>query len=367
LGSACKRTVHSASQRGFAAMGAQEFIVKNFLILGLLTVIIFGLICPGPGQFLNNQTIANLTLTDYAIDLIFIVSGLCLDTIADAMQPKALMLGMFLVLFVTPCLAVPILSLNMLIPSLNVSFLQGMALFCVVPTTLSSGVTMITSAKGNVSLAILLTTVTNIFGVFTMSLTAPHIFSLTTIKISTWEMLRELLLLTLLPLIIGMSLRRFVGPLREIAKKYKKPLGLTQNSCILFVVLLNISKARDNLIDAAPQDLAVCLTLAASTHLIYRIIGYFAATAANLPPKDWVTIVLMCSQKSLPVCVSVMASLPAELRSRSGFFIIPCIMAHAAQLIIDSMLAVRWTVKEDGTFERGTPQNGVKAREPLLG
>merc|ERR1719162_2932761 len=193
-----------------------------------------------------------------------------------------------------------------------------------------------------------------------MSWTTPHIFSLGSIKISTWE----LLLLTLLPLCIGMSLRRLVGPLRELAKKYKKPFGLGQNSCILFVVLLNISKARDDLIDAAPADLADCLTLAASVHLVYRIIGYFAATAANLEPKDWVTIVLMCSQKSLPVCVSVMASLPAELRSRSGLFIIPCIMAHAAQLIIDSMLAVRWVIKEDGTFEVDTPKNGAKAREP---
>merc|ERR1712178_221149 len=179
--------------------------------------------------------------------------------------------------------------------SLDVSFLQGMALFCVVPTTLSSGVTMITQANGNVSLAILLTTVTNIMGVFFMSVTAPRIFSLKTIKISTWSMLRELLFLTLLPLCIGM--------------------GLCQNSCILFVVLLNISKAQENLITAAPKDLATCLTLAASVHLVYRIIGYVAASAANLPPADWVTIVLMCSQKSLPVCVSVMAALPPALRA----------------------------------------------------
>lgn len=348
-------------------MGAQEFILKNFLILGLLTVITFGIICPGPGQFLNSQTIFNLTLTDYAIDLIFIISGLCLDTSKDALPPKALTLGMVLVLFVTPSMAFPILGLHTLIPSLNESFLHGMALFCIVPTTLSSGVTMITQAKGNVSLAILLTTVTNICGVFTMSLSAPHIFSLTTIKISTWEMLRELLVLTLLPLIIGMSLRRLVGPLRELATNFKKPFGLGQNSCILFVVLLNISKARDNLVNAAPADLAVCLTLAASVHLVYRIIGYFAATAAKLPPRDWVTICLMCSQKSLPVCVSVLAALPQELREKSGLFIIPCIMGHAAQLIIDSILAVRWTVnEEDGTFEIDKKKT-VKAREPLLG
>lgn len=339
----------------------KDFVLKNFLILGLLCVITFGLVCPAPGTFLNNMKIGSLTLTDYAIDIIFVVSGLCLDTISDAMQPKALSLGVVLVLFVTPLLALPIMHLRDFDPGLNLAFLQGMSLFCVVPTTLSSGVTMITQAKGNVSLAILLTTLTNIIGVFTMSMTAPVIFSLHTIKISTWEMLRELLFLTLFPLCIGISLRRFVTPLREFATKNKKPLGLSQNSCILFVVLLNISKAQPDLADAAPKDLALCLTLAASVHLIYRLMGYLAANAAELPPKDWVTIVLMCSQKSLPVCVSVMAALPAALRSSSGLFIIPCIMAHAAQLIIDSILAVRWEVQADGLFK----DRSMSAREPL--
>jgi len=348
-------------------MGAKDFILKNFLILGLLTVITFGLICPGPGAYLNGVTIKSLTLTDYAIDLIFIVSGLCLETFSDAMQPKALTLGMILVLFVTPFLALPIMHLQLLDPALNMSFLQGMSLFCVVPTTLSSGVTMITQAKGNVSLAILLTTVTNITGVFTMSVTAPRIFSLHTIKISTAEMLRELLFLTLLPLCIGMAMRRLIAPLRELATKYKKPFGLVQNSCILFVVLLNISKAQPDLVAAAPRDLGLCLTLAATVHLIYRLIGYIAATAARLPPADWVTIVLMCSQKSLPVCVSVMAALPPTLRAQSGLFIIPCIMAHAAQLIIDSILAVRWEIQADGKFSKQVSAREVSAREePLL-
>merc|ERR1711975_133419 len=165
-----------------------------------------------------------------------------------------------------------------------------------------------------------------------------------------------------------MGLRCFVEPLRNFAKKQKKPLGLCQNSCILFVVLLNISKAQENLITAAPKDLATCLTLAASVHLVYRIIGYVAATAANLPPADWVTIVLMCSQKSLPVCVSVMAALPPALRAQSGLFIIPCIMAHAAQLIIDSILAVRWEVQKDGAGKAQFATQSTKVdpkHEPL--
>jgi len=327
-------------------MAAKDFILKNFLILGLLTIITFGMIFPQPGLYLNTLKLAGLTMPDVAIDLIFVLSGLALESFSDALQYKALFLGMTLVLLVTPLLACPILYLPTVYPQLNVSLLQGMALFCVVPTTLSSGVTMITQAKGNVSLAILLTSVTNVLGVFTMSFSASKVFS-ASIEVSPWEMLYELVWLTLVPLCVGMALRRFVKPLREFATRNKKPLGLSQNSCILFVVLLMISKAQSSIFSASGQDLTLCLTLAATVHLIYRLLGYFVATTARLPPKEWVTIVLMCSQKSLPVCVSVLQALPADLRAKSGLFILPCVMAHAAQLIIDSILAVRWQVQAD--------------------
>jgi len=345
-------------------MGAtKDFVLKYFLIIGLLCVITFGLVCPGPGQHLNGQKIFGLTLPDLAIDVIFVLSGLALDSFADALQPKALAIGMVLVLFVTPGLAPMILYLGTMYPGLNQSLLQGMALFTIVPTTLSSGVTMITQAKGNVSLAILLTSLTNTLGVFTMSWSASRVFS-TKVSIDYKEMLRELICLTLLPLVFGMLLKRFVAPIRNFAKAWKKQLGLSQNSCILFVVFLMISKAQPAIFTSSGADLTLCLCLAAGVHLIYRLIGYSVATAAKLQAEEWVTIVLMSSQKSLPVCVSVLAALPASLREHSGLFILPCIMAHAAQLIIDSMLAVRWQVQAETKVAPEVYSNNKEA--PLL-
>lgn len=332
-------------------MGLVDFVLKNFLILGLLTVITLGLLFPAPGLEFGQVTVHGLTVPDIAIDIIFVVSGLCLDSVRDALQPKAMTLGIILVLGVTPLMAVPIMYLSMRDPTLNRTLLQGMALFTVVPTTLSSGVTMVTQAKGNVSLAILLTTVTNILGVFIMPWSASKVFS-TNVSVSPWELLNELIWLTLVPLIIGMVLRRLIAPLERFAKKYKKPLGLTQNSCILCVVWLMISKAEGEIAIASRKDLGLCLSLACGVHLVYRIIGYVVATVARLAPREWVTIVLMCSQKSLPVCVSVLSALPLAMQVDSGLQILPCVMAHAAQLIIDSVLAVRWEVQE------------VKAREP---
>lgn len=321
------------------AMAVKDFVLKNFLILGLLTVICFGLVFPEPGIAVNSIKFGSYGIPQFAVVVIFIISGLCLDSISDAAQPKALSLGIVLVLFVTPLVAWPILVLGR--PYVNLTLLQGMALFCVVPTTLSSGVTMVTQAKGNVSLAVFLTTVTNLLGVLTMPWSVSRIFA-ASVPVKPMDMLGELVWLTLAPLIVGMGLRRLSNSLKHFAKQQKKKLGLSQNTCILCVVWLMVSGAQHMIVTSARSDLMACAFLAGAVHLVYRVGGYFIATAARLPPREWVTIVLMCSQKSLPVCVSVLSALPPELRARSGVMIVPCIMAHAAQLIIDSMLAVRW-------------------------
>lgn len=334
-----------------SATSLKDTIIKNFLIIGLLCVITFGLVCPGPGQVLDEISFGVLRIPQLAVVVIFILSGLCLSSVSDCLQPKALFLAMVLVLVVTPLMAIPILLFGK--GEVNEILLQGMALFCVVPTTLSSGVTMVTQAKGNVSLAVLLTTVTNVLGVLTMPFSVSEIFS-TSVPIKPMAMLFELTWLTLVPLIVGMGLRNLVSAAKKFADTNKKVLGLCQNSCILLVVLLMTSGAQPKIVSSSSKDLSICLVMAALVHLVYRVVGYFVATAAKLPGREWVTVVLMCSQKSLPVCVSVLSALPPVLRKNSGLMIVPCIMAHAAQLIIDSMLAVRW--------EQPDPQQ----KEPLL-
>ncbi|CAE7314279.1 BASS4 [Symbiodinium natans] len=320
------------------------FSTTNFLILGLLAVITFGLVCPAPGEALDGIQIGKFRLPQVAVIVIFIVSGLCLDSISECLQYKALALSIVLVLGVTPLLAYPILHFGQ--GYVEETLLEGLAVFCVVPTTLSSGVTMVTQAKGNVSLAVLLTTITNLLGVATMPWSVSKIFA-AKVPIKPSEMLFELIWLTLVPLIVGMGLREVLPAAKSFAKTNKKVLGLCQNSCILLVVLLMTSSAQPKIISTDSFDLSCALGIAAGIHLVYRIVGYFSATAAVLEPREWVTVVLMSSQKSLPVCVSVMSALPAELRANSGLMIVPCIMAHASQLIIDSILAVRWEVKEE--------------------
>eukprot|EP00747_Dinoflagellata_sp_TGD_P168691 gnl/TRDRNA2_/TRDRNA2_195676_c0_seq1.p1 gnl/TRDRNA2_/TRDRNA2_195676_c0~~gnl/TRDRNA2_/TRDRNA2_195676_c0_seq1.p1 ORF type:complete len:332 (-),score=52.02 gnl/TRDRNA2_/TRDRNA2_195676_c0_seq1:297-1292(-) len=323
-------------------MGVKDFVLRNFLILGLLTVITAGLIFPAPGLALHNTKVLTLSIPQLMVIIIFVVSGLALDSVSDAMQPKALVLGIVMVLFVTPLIAWPIIMLGEAGYIENYALVQGMALFCIVPTTLSSGVTMVTQARGNVSLAILLTTVTNLCGVVTMPWPVAKIFA-ATVDIHPEAMLKDLVCMTLFPLCFGMALRPLLDAFR---KANKKPLGLTQNSCILVVVWLSVCGAQSKIFSTSGSDLTICALLAAGVHLVYRVGSAVVANVAQLPEREWVTIVLMCSQKSLPVCVSIMSVLPPVLQQITGLLIVPCIMAHASQLIIDSALAVRWQLPE---------------------
>lgn len=334
----------------------KDFFLRNFLIIGLITVLSVGLVDPEPGIRLAAVRVFGANISQIAIMTIFLVSGLCLDSVREDFSAKVLGLGIVLILFVTPLMAIPIMGTMKLDPTLDRRLLQGMALFCAVPTTLSSGVTMITNANGNVSMAILLTAVTNILGVFTLSITAPLIFTVQ-LAISPWEVLRELVVQILIPLLVGMLLRLRSSTLSGFAKENKKQLGLIQNSGILLVVLLNISIAQDDIIVTSHKDLGLCIVLGIAVHVVYRALSYVVAEAAALPPADWVTIVLMCSQKSLPVSISVLAALPAQLQKGTGVSTIPCICAHAAQLLIDSVLAVRWEVRDKAaaTAAESTP------------
>jgi len=324
---------------------------KNFLMIGLCLSLLLGLSFPEPGLALKDVKLGSWGIPQFAVVIIFIFSGIALQSPKEFLQPKALIMGGSFVLFITPLIGWPIL--HFLGKYVDLTLLQGMALFCAVPTTLSSGVAMVQQANGNVPLALFLTTVTNLAGVFTMPFSMSLIFH-STVSIDVMNMLYQIGCMTLLPLSVGMILRKTSAGIENFAKTHKKVLTKMQNCCIFSVVWLMSSGAQKEIKVTPPRDLLVCALLACLVHLVYRVGAWATANAAKLPPKEWVTVVLMCSQKSLPVCVSVLSCLPAELQPKTGLLIIPCIMGHFSQLMIDGFLTIRWTIPDE------------QKKEPLL-
>jgi sodium/bile acid cotransporter 7 len=57
-------------------------------------------------------------------------------------------------------------------------------------------------------------------------------------------------------------------------------------------------------------------------------------------------VILVGSVKTLPVAVSVLASLGPALGPMAGVAVVPAMSAHLSQIIIDSMLVARWQAQD---------------------
>jgi hypothetical protein len=137
---------------------AFRVFMKWHLPIFFLVAIGGGLLVPWPGAWIAGNVQYS---SKYLIAVIFLCSGLRLkvDDIVQAFRCVAGSLwGIVLILCVTPLLALVLVQ----IPIAPRELPFGVALFAIMPTTLSSGVILTRAANGNDTLALLLTVVTNL-------------------------------------------------------------------------------------------------------------------------------------------------------------------------------------------------------------
>lgn len=78
----------------------------------------------------------------------------------------------------------------------------------------------------------------------------------------------------------------------------------------------------------------------------------------KLKRREFKAVVLMTSQKTLPVSVVVIGFLDAV--GEEGLMTIPCIVGHMSQLFIDAYISSRWANDEDDTVVAGAEAGAVK-------
>ena len=92
-------------------------------------------------------------------------------------------------------------------------------------------------------------------------------------------------------------------------------------------------------------DIFILLVWAILLHLSYLIFNSTAATLLRLESEEWIAVVLLTSQKTLPVTISVLSFLPESEVGEQGLLAVPPIIGHISQLIIDSVLASLWAAR----------------------
>lgn len=161
--------------------------------------------------------------------VIFFIFGLTTDTtelVTALKSGKSLLFGLTSILVLTPLFG----FICMLIPFKPYEFSMGLAIMACVPTSLSSGVTLVIGSYGNGALALLFTVSANILGIITSPLAVKLVLgSVTNAKVDSVDLLVKLGVSILMPVLVGKGLREAVKPLRDLVPKFKAPLYLINN------------------------------------------------------------------------------------------------------------------------------------------
>ena len=310
-----------------------RFLKKQFLPVGLLTVALVGLIFPAPGRYM-----AMLPTQYVAVSIIFICSGLLLRTeqIHAALSAwKATLWGSVSILLITPVIGAAIAFQLPLDPAFQI----GLALFFCMPTTLSSGIALTGQARGNVALALLLTVLTNVVGIFTVPFVLAQLLgAIGHVDLSAQDLLIKLCFSILLPLAAGKFARRFVA---EWADRNRNRIGLISNLALISVPWMKFSQSSERLAQIAPLSLLVLMGAGLLVHFLYLLLNGGMSRLLRFEVEARKAVVLLASQKTLPVALTVLAFLPVPAEVK-GLVAIPCITSHLGQIFVDAVLATRW-------------------------
>lgn len=316
----------------------KAFFLKNFLVIGLITAIVFSLAVPWPGREVESWSVGSWGIVSTInVVTIFIISGLTLQTdhIKDAVrQWAAALVGCISILLITPCAAFVLVDLPFEPPA----YRYGLAIFALVPTTIASGITLVTAARGNAALALMLTIITNVLGVFILPFTVPLVISQAQdVSLDPENLLIKLVMTILVPLIVGKILRESSTWVRKQVANHKVALGLLNNSSLICIVWQTLSSAQEEVINTAFGTLCLIALAAILLHVAYLIVNFILVRIFRFPHREAAAVLIMGSEKTLPMAVTVIAATGDALGS-SGQLTVPAVLAHIFQVLIDAFL-----------------------------
>lgn len=257
----------------------------------------------------------------------------------------ALLYGLVAILGLTPFGAFLALRLPLSPPE----FGTGLAVFCCMPTTLSSGVSLSQAAGGNVALALSLTVLSNLIGITTM----PFFLSLLVsegrgVSLPVYPLISTLLRTLLLPLLLGVSFRNLIPGLANRVDKNRKLLSLLSSFLLSLVPWMLVSSSVSSFSKISFWQLSVPALAGTILHILFLVLNRFAIktilmTSSEDSSKKEVerSVILVASQKTLPVAIVVMEGLGGVV-GETALMILPCIATHLTQIIVDSFLVNYW-------------------------
>jgi len=320
-------------------------VKEQLLPIGLLLAITVGIMFPSLGV-----AAGKFAVTNYLAAGIFFIGGMKLRTeeARNALNNlPAILWGTCSILLVSAVLGTRV---NNVFPLTVPEFSLGIALFVCMPCTINSGAALAAQSGGNFALALLLTLISSILGVFVVPFLLNNLtYFGASVSLPIKEMVVKLCTTVLLPLFLGKGLVVASKTVKGEVKRRGELLGLVSNVLIIMTPWIQISRSaqRDVFSAVTPAELLAVVSLGSFIHIIFLIMNFLVSGMLRLSTEIRKSIVFVASSKTLPLALAVLAILPPGFGDK-GLIALPCILGHFSQIVIDSFLVANWKSEKRG-------------------
>ena len=305
---------------------------KLFLPVGLIIAIISALVLPDPGIFLKRTGAVPVFII-----IIFLLNGWNLK-LRESNLNRSFLCTFIAAIIISLGLGPFIGMAAVAIFNLGALATVGIIVMSSVPVTLSSA-TVVTEVSGGNSLwALFMTIGLNIVGIFTVPFMVKLGLEDTEgVDISAGKLLLKLLLLVLLPFLAGYVLKKAIRAGTHVVLRYVPSI------CVILTVYAACGASRGTLMNLAPSEYPLMLGIVLGIHAALFVIAYGYGCVAKLDKPEKKALAFVSSQKTLPIALSVISVLPGD----SGAAVIPCLLFHFTQLLVDSFVAAHMSHNAD--------------------
>ncbi|TVO73437.1 bile acid:sodium symporter [Sedimenticola selenatireducens] len=294
---------------------------------GLLLAFIIAWFAPEAGAILQE-----IGLIPWMVVTIFLINGY--QTQLNAMPLSGRIWTTALIAVVINLILSPFLGLlTATLLALPTGAAIGIIVTATVPSTLSSGIVMTHLAGGDSAKALFLTILLNLLGVFTIPFMLPVVLeNVGSIELSPWPLLKQLMIIVLIPFIIGMLGRRTL----QISPKHVI-IRYLPSTCVIATVWMSVSASSETLKEISLTLIGIIIFGAILLHAVLLLLCLGSRIFNPSDRGEWIALMFTASQKTLPVAVGVLAALNQPI----GVALVACILFHFLQLFVDSILAAR--------------------------
>lgn len=317
----------------------------DWFMAGMIAAVGLAWVFPGPGA--TGGWLKPELLNKLGVATIFFLNGVSLSF--AAMRAGAMRWPVHItvqsatyVLFPLAGIAMVAAGGGLIAPELATGFF----FLCAAPSTVSSSVAMTSAARGNVPVAIFNATLSSVLGIVVTPLLVGWQLRTAGKGAPLGEVILDLVLWLLLPLVLGQASRRWLA---EWAAGNKKLIHRVDRGTILFIIYTSFC---DSIVRGIWSGRMEIIIAAAAGGLVLFYVVFYAvggiARVAKFEDGDRIAAIFCGSKKSIAAGVP-MAQLIFAGDPRLGVILLPLMIYHPLQLVICGVLAGRWARRADGT------------------